>query len=111
MKRKLIVFSLLGIICFPFFYSEPNFENKQVPGIVEGTAKMINTKIYFGNNQLKTAKVKIKIIANYTENLKIDIGYKPPTDPLMEEFTPIKKITIWERKNLFETESNYIHIS
>ncbi|MBK5113328.1 MAG: hypothetical protein KGD59_02450 [Candidatus Heimdallarchaeota archaeon] len=82
----------------------------RIPGIVEGTAKAIDTESYFTKNELITATVEMKIICNNTDNLEVSIGYKSPTEELMDASSPDKEISVWLGGDNFPAE-NYMQLT
>ncbi|MHA1186690.1 MAG: hypothetical protein ACTSXA_04965 [Candidatus Heimdallarchaeota archaeon] len=122
-KIPLVVIVFLGAIiasstCLLLFSN--NFLNsnylldKEVPGIVKGTSKMVDTERYFTNYELGESKARLDLVCNNSENLQISIGYKRPTEALAIADDPIKERMIWNCRDVspkhsidykFETES------
>ncbi|MHA1501009.1 MAG: hypothetical protein ACTSSB_04100 [Candidatus Heimdallarchaeota archaeon] len=122
-KIQLMVIVFLGAIiasstCLLLFSN--NFLNsnylldKEVPGIVKGTSKMVDTERYFTKYELVESKARLDLVCNNSNNLQISIGYKPPTEDLAKADDPIKERMIWNCRDVspkqsidykFETES------
>ncbi|MCE7743513.1 MAG: hypothetical protein GPJ52_00095 [Candidatus Heimdallarchaeota archaeon] len=106
-----IVISALFLLVFAGLVVPRNYLlNMKIPGIVEGTAKVIDTESYFTKHELTTATVDMKIICNNTDNLEVSIGYKSPTEKLMDASSPDKEVTVWSREDNFPTE-NYLQLT
>jgi len=122
-KISLVVIVFLGAIiasstCLLLFSN--NFLNsnylldKEVPGIVKGTSKMVDTERYFTKYNLEESKARLDLVCNNSDNLQISIGYKLPTEDLAIADDPIKERMIWNCRDVspkhsidykFETES------
>jgi hypothetical protein len=79
--------------------------DKQIPGIVEGTAKMVDTEKYFTTNSMKTSSMELNLVCNNSDYLEISVGYKKPTYSLLNARNPEKEITLWSGENNFPTKS------
>jgi hypothetical protein len=88
--------------------------DKEISGVVEGTAKMIDTENYFAKHKIKHFSAAIDIsIENYND-IEISIGYKSNTIGLFRTSASnaktgssynIKEIKIWSGKNLYPKAS------
>ncbi|NHK29950.1 MAG: hypothetical protein FK730_01270 [Asgard group archaeon] len=120
MKRNMriaIIVTISGIIIASmFFLGKYNpFNNintgylldKKVPGIVKGTAKMVDTEAYFTKYDLQESSVRLDFICNNSNNLRIALGYKSPTSALMLADYPTKEIVIWSGEDIFSESSSY----
>ena len=81
--------------------------DKEVPGIVKGTAKMVDTEAYFTKYDLQESSVRLDFICNNSNNLRIALGYKSPTSALMLADYPTKEIVIWSGEDNFPESSSY----
>lgn len=109
MKNRGRIIFLIIVICGPFLFFNKE-TNYKIPGIVRGTAKIVQTDYYLGNGKLTTAKAKVKLITNNTQQLEISIGYKPPSDPLMVVNNPIKETVLWLGHDLFCHSSENVNL-
>jgi len=67
----------------------------QIPGIVKGTAKMVDTENYFTKYALQQSSINLDLMCNNSANLEISLGYKSPAEPLAEANYPLKEKLIW----------------
>jgi hypothetical protein len=79
--------------------------DNKIPGIVEGTAKMVDTEKYFTINSIKASTIKLNIVCNNSDYLEISVGYKSPTYSLLSANNPEKEITLWSGSNKFPTKN------
>jgi hypothetical protein len=73
----------------------------KVPGIVKGSAKMVDTKTYFTTYELQDSSVRLDMVCNNSNNLRIAIGYKSPAEDLMKADNPAKEVVLWSGGNLY----------
>ncbi|MBN1329347.1 MAG: hypothetical protein JXA54_07730 [Candidatus Heimdallarchaeota archaeon] len=70
--------------------------DEQIPGIVKGTAKMVDTETYFTKHTLQQSSIKLDLVCNNSANLEIALGYKASSEPLAIAALPLKEKVIWE---------------
>ena len=104
----IIVTSAIGTLVFSGvtkLESQDYVSNIRVPGIVEGTAQMIDTQTYFTKKAVSSAKATIDLSCNDSNYIEMAIGYKEATKSLMNVQNPVKEIEIWSEGNKFQTRS------
>ncbi|MHA1125528.1 MAG: hypothetical protein ACTSO7_04285 [Candidatus Heimdallarchaeota archaeon] len=79
--------------------------DKEVPGIVKGTSKMVDTERYFTKYELVESKARLDLICNNSNNLQISVGYKLPTEALAKADDPIKERVIWNCRDVSPKQS------
>ncbi|NPE09107.1 MAG: hypothetical protein GNW80_12555 [Asgard group archaeon] len=105
---SILIISSILLLVFAGLVAPRNYMlDIRIPGIVEGTARMVDTEAYFTKNELTTATVDMKIICNNTDNLEVSIGYKSPTENLMDASSPDKEVNVWSGEDNFPAE-NYL---
>ncbi|MBD3190441.1 MAG: hypothetical protein GF308_07340 [Candidatus Heimdallarchaeota archaeon] len=115
-KRKIILIIILSVCLVSssftlllndhLFGGEDYLLNKRIPGIVEGSAKMIDTQSYLTKNNPTQSKVKLAIQCNNSNYLRIAIGYKNPEFDLLDASAPTKEILLWRSGDRFPSRSS-----
>ena len=77
----------------------------RIPGIVEGSAKMVDTEKYFTRNILETATVEIDITCNNSDNLELSVGYKSPYVDLLDISKTKKEVKLWRGGELYPAKT------
>ncbi|HUT80201.1 MAG TPA: hypothetical protein VMZ29_03285 [Candidatus Bathyarchaeia archaeon] len=120
MERKwnkvVIVFLAIVLISSTVILVNYNQQNrtrylldKQIPGIVKGTAKMVDTEAYFTKYTLQQSSIKLDLVCNNSANLRISLGYKSSTEPLAEANYPLKEKLIWSNSlNTIRSSANEV---
>ncbi|HUU78869.1 MAG TPA: hypothetical protein VMX55_11025 [candidate division Zixibacteria bacterium] len=104
----IVVISAIGTLVFSGVTKlEPQdyVSTIRVPGIVEGTAQMIDTQSYFTKNKLVKAYTEINLVCNDSNYMEIAIGYKDPKYDLTDARIPSKELTLWSNGNKYPLES------
>lgn len=104
----IVVMSAIGTLVFSGvtkLESQDYVSTIRVPGIVEGTAQMIDTQTYFTKEAVSTAKATIDLRCNDSNYIEMAIGYKEATKSLMNAQNPLKEIEIWSEGNKFHSKS------
>ena len=109
----IVLANAIGIMFFANITNSSDYiMNIQIPGIVEGSAKMIDTNSFFAKNKLETASVEIDLECNNTENVRLTIGYKSSNEKLFDATNSIKETTIWLGNDIYPSKSqNLVDIS
>jgi len=79
--------------------------DKKVPGIVKGTARMVDTEAYFTNYELYESSMRLDLVCNNSNNLEVSVGYKSPMEALAIAEDPIKEVVIWSGGDAYPKNS------
>ena len=104
----IVVISAIGTLTFSVILNletQNYVSTKRIPGIVEGTAQMIDTQSYFTKHTIASAKTTIELHCNDSNYIQMKIGYKEATNSLMNAQNPIKEVEIWSGGNKFSSKS------
>lgn len=102
----IIVSSTILLINFnPLNYRADYLLDKKVPGIVKGTARMVDTEAYFTKYELYESSMRLDLVCNNSNNLEISVGYKSPMEALAIAENPIKEVVIWSGGEIFPQNS------
>lgn len=108
---SIIVSSTFILANYSFKYNETRNNyllDENIPGIVKGTAKIVDTEAYFAKHELTNSLIKLDLACNNSNNMKISLGYKSPSEALTIANNPIKEVVIWNGQNNFpEQSTNY----
>ncbi len=94
-----VISSTVVLINYDQKYRAGYLLDKPVPGIVKGTAKMVDTEAYFTKHELQQSSIKLDLVCNNSANLEISLGYKSPNEPLMKANHLIKEKMIWSKNH------------
>ncbi len=97
----IIVSSTILLINYREIYRSDYLLDKKVPGIVKGTARMVDTEAYFTKYELQESSLKLDLVCNNSNNLRISVGYKNPTEALSIAEDPIKELLIWSGEDIY----------
>ncbi len=97
----IIVSSTILLINYSEIYRSDYLLDKKVPGIVKGTARMVDTEAYFTKYELQESSLKLDLVCNNSNNLRISVGYKNPTEALVIAENPIKELLIWSDEDIY----------
>lgn len=79
--------------------------DKKVPGIVKGTARMVDTEAYFTKYELYESSMRLDLVCNNSNNLEISVGYKSLMEALAIAESPLKEVVIWTGGDAFPKNS------
>ncbi|MGC9778720.1 MAG: hypothetical protein HZR80_05715 [Candidatus Heimdallarchaeota archaeon] len=97
----IIVSSTILLINYSEIYRSDYLLDKKVPGIVKGTARMVDTEAYFTKYELQESSLKLDLVSNNSNNLRIFVGYKNPIEALVIAENPIKELLIWSGEDIY----------
>ncbi|MBN1331252.1 MAG: hypothetical protein JXA54_17420 [Candidatus Heimdallarchaeota archaeon] len=103
-----IIFSLTLMIYAGLIVPRSYLLEIKIPGIVEGTAQAIDTEALFINNEVTKATAYIDIKCNNSEDIDLLIGYKVPTEELMQATNPVKEYKIFSGYDLYPLKKTAI---
>ncbi|MBD3189565.1 MAG: hypothetical protein GF308_02925 [Candidatus Heimdallarchaeota archaeon] len=107
-KYKIASIVVLGMIIFgsvmaltyiDFPADQGYLSDKYIPGVTEGTTKMVDTQRYFTDNGLAAAKMAIDLACEQADQLRLFVGYKEPIYDIVDVSRPTKEMELPVRKD------------